>query len=137
MNIEKVKQAYKENPMLRGILKELFSEEELGLVTPAVSQKEFNKAFNEILEGSTLRYINPETNKVSKKKTSNPQVLNANGKWIIDYNPKNPHFWYQYDRVYCVLRDKFSLQNGEMQRLMKSLVDTQYKMQSVTPRIDY
>jgi hypothetical protein len=137
MNIEKAKQVYKENPALHDILKELFSEEELGLVTPAVSQKEFNKAFNEILEGSTLRYINPETNKVSKKKTSNPQVLNAEGKWLIDYNSGNPHFWYQYDRVYCVLRDKFSLQVGEMKRLMKSLVDTQYKMQGVTPRIDY
>ena len=46
---------------------ELVSEHELS----TVSQEDFNKAFNEILEGSTLCYLDPETGlKVSEKETS-------------------------------------------------------------------
>lgn len=91
-----------------------------------VSQKKFNVAFNKILKSSIQTH---------KNKTSNITVLDIDGNWLLDYytNPKNSHFWYQYDRVYCVLRDKFSLQTDEIQAFMKSLVETQYKMPGVTP----
>jgi hypothetical protein len=112
---------------------ELVSEHELS----TVSQEDFNKAFNEILEGATQRYIDPETGKVSEKKTSNIQLLNANDEWLIDYdtNPKDSHFWYQDERVFYPLQDKFSLQDGEMKRFMKSLIETQYKKKGATPRL--
>ena len=113
---------------------ELVSEHRLNPIPP-VSQEEFNKAFHEILKGSTQRYLNPKTEKVSEKKTSRIEVLDKNGRWLLDYDPdpKNSHFWYQYDRVYYVLLKKFSLQYEEIQPLMKSLVESQYKMQGVTP----
>ncbi len=100
-----------------------------------VTQEEFNKAFNEILEGSTQRYINPETGNISKKKTLMIQVLNSKGEWLIDYNtdPKNSYFYYQDKRVYCALRDKFSLLCKEFQPLMKNLVEKQYKTTDTTP----
>ena len=110
---------------------ELVSEHSLNLV----DQESFNKAFNDILDGSTQRYLDPKTEVVSKKKTTRIEVLNSNGKWLIDYStaPENSYFWYQYDRVYVILRDKLSLQFEEMQPLMKSLAETQYNLKGVTP----
>lgn len=95
-----------------------------------VIQKEFNAAFNEILEGSTQRYLNPKTSKVSKKKTTIIEVLDKNGKCLIEYdtNKKNPYFWYQHDRVYMILKEKFLLHDENIQLLMESLVKTQYKI---------
>ena len=102
-----------------------------------VSQTAFNKAFNKILDGSTQRYLNTNrnTDEVSKKKTSRIEVLDSNGNWLLDYStdPENSYFWYQFDRVYTILQNQFSLQFEEMQPLMKSLVETQYKMKDVTP----
>ncbi len=104
-----------------------------------VSQTAFNKAFNKILDGSTQRYLNTNrnTDEVSKKKTSRIEVLDSNGNWLLDYStdPENSYFWYQFDRVYTILQNQFSLQFEEMQPLMKSLVETQYKMKDVTPDI--
>ncbi len=105
------------------------------IVNAGVSQEEFNKSFNDILEGSTQRYLDPKTEKVSKRKTTHIEILNKNGEWLIDYdsNPKDPHFWYQYDRVYLIFHNKLSLKDEEIQLLMKSLMETQYKMKDVTP----
>jgi hypothetical protein len=99
------------------------------------TQEEFNKAFNEILEGSTQRYMNPETGKVSKKKTSNHQVLNAKGEWLLSYDtdPNYFYFQYHYGRLFSILREKFSFKLGEFQSLMKSMVESRYKMKGVTP----
>ena len=113
---------------------ELVSEHSLNPIPP-VSQEEFNKAFHEILKGSTQRYLNPKTEKVSKKKTSRIDVLDSNGHWLLDYDcdPENRHFWFQYGRVYSILQDKFSLQGDELYALMKSLVETQYNLKGITP----
>ena len=110
---------------------ELVSEHSLN----PVDQESFNKAFNDILDGSTQRYLDPKTEVVSKKKTTRIEVLNSNGKWLIDYStaPENSYFWYQYDRVYVILRDKLSLQFEEIQLFMKSLVETQFKMKDTIP----
>ena len=101
-----------------------------------VSQKDFNKAFNDILDGSTQRYLNPKTGEVSTKKTSRIEVLDSNGHWLLDYDcdPENRHFWYQYRGVYSILQDNFSLQDDELYALMKSLVETQYNLKGVTPK---
>jgi len=114
---------------------ELVSEHSLNLV----DQESFNKAFNDILDGSTQRYLNTNrnTDEISKKKTARIEVLNSNGNWLLDYStdPENSYFWYQFDRVYIILQSHFSLQDEEIQSLMKSMVDTQYKMKGVTPKV--
>lgn len=112
---------------------ELVSEHELS----TVSQEEFNTAFNDLLKGSTQRYLDPETREVSENETSMIQVLDSKGEWLIDYStdPRKPHFWYQDDRVFSPLSDKFSLKVDEMQRLMKNMVETQYKKKGATPTV--
>jgi len=101
-------------------------------------QEKFNKAFNDILKGSRQRYLySNQTHIVSKNKSSRIEVLNSDGYWLIDYDsdPENSHFWYQEDRVFWVLRNKFSLQYNEMQLHMKNLIETQYNLKDVDPLV--
>ena len=101
-------------------------------------QEKFNKAFNDILKGSRQRYLySNQTHLVSKNKSSRIEVLNSDGNWLIDYDsdPENSHFWYQEDRVFWVLRNKFSLQYNEMQLHMKNLIETQYNLKDVDPLV--
>ena len=105
-----------------------------------VSQKEFDEAFNELLKGSTKRYIDPETGKISKKKTTWIILLNSEGSWLLDYDtdPKHSYFFYFCNRVDFVLRNKFHIQNdSDMKRLMKSLIETQYKMKNTNPYSEF
>ncbi len=105
-------------------------------VKMAIDQESFNKAFNEILEGATQRYFDSKTRNFSEKETTRIMVLDKDAEWLIDYdtNEKYPHFYYQYDRVYSILMKKFSLEfDGSIQTLMKSLVETQYKMKDTFP----
>lgn len=139
MNLEKLRKMYNENPILKVAFEDTFSKDELGLTenNPILSQDAFNKAFNNILKGSTQRYLDIDinTNSVSKKKTTRIEVLDKNNEWLIDYdtNPKNTHFWYHYDRVYYVLQNLHPLQHDDIQRRMKSLVETQYKILNTQP----
>ena len=116
---------------------ELVSEHRLN----PVDQESFNKAFNDLLKGSTQRYLNTNrnTDEISEKETARIEVLDSNGHWLLDYDcdPENRHFWYQYDRVFSILQDKFSLQDDELYALMKSLVETQYNLKGVTPFIAF
>ena len=108
------------------------------LIQEKFRQEKFNKAFNDILKGSRQRYLySNQTHIVSKNKSSRIEVLNSDGYWLIDYDsdPENSHFWYQEDRVFWVLRNKFSLQYNEMQLHMKNLIETQYNLKDVDPLV--
>ena len=98
-------------------------------------QNQFNIAFNKILEGSTQRYRDPKTGGVSTKKTSWIAILNNHGNRLLDYNTDNKksHFWYSYDRVCAIFMNKFSLQDVDRNRLMKSLVETHFKLPGIMP----
>ena len=134
MNLEKLRKMYKENPILKEAFEDTFSSDELGLseTNPILSQDEFNKAFNNILKGSTQRYLDPDTDfiKVSKKKTTRITVLDKNNEWLLDYdiNPTRTYFLYSYDRVYNILKTTLSIEPYDIKIFMKSLVETQYKM---------
>lgn len=102
-----------------------------------ISQDAFNDVFNKILEGAKKRYLDPVTGEDSENETSRIEVVDNKGNWLIDYNTSEnrPHFWYQYDRVYVVLKNYFllELEHDELQLLMLNLVETEYKMKGVQP----
>lgn len=141
MNLEKLRKMYKENPILKEAFEDTFSKDELGLseTNTILSQDAFNKAFNNILKGSTQRFWDLKTGKDTEKKTPYTKVFNSDGNWLLDYatDQKSPHFWYQYDLVYRVLRDDFSLQDVEMQSRMKRLVETQYNLKDIHPQVQF
>ena len=134
MNLEKLRKMYKENPILKEAFEDTFSKDELGLseTNSILSQDAFNKAFNNILKGSTQRYLDIDinTNSVSKKKTTRITVLDKNNEWLLDYdiNPTRTYFLYSYDRVYNILKTTLSIEPYDIKIFMKSLVETQYKM---------
>jgi len=101
---------------------------------PLFLKKKFNVAFNNILKGLTKRYLS-KTGEFTIKKTFRIEVCNTKGEWLINYstNPENPHFWYNYDRIYVILQNQLSLQDYELQRLMKRLVESQFKMKDTIP----
>ena len=100
MNLEKLRKMYKENPILKEAFEDTFSKDELGLseTNSILSQDAFNKAFNNILKGSTQRCLDIDinTNSVSKKKTTRITVLDKNNEWLLDYdiNPTRTYFFY-------------------------------------------
>ena len=139
MNIEVARQYYKESTSNRKMLEGIFTKEELEIesetflkVKQCPSQEEFNKFFEEKI----LSKVDPSKTRFPIENSfSCIQLCNSRGEWLLDYdyNPKNPHFWYQFNRVNCVLRDKFSLQDGVIERLMKSPVETNFKMKGTQP----
>ena len=132
MNIEAARQYYKESNSNRKMLEGIFTKEELGVNT-IPTQEEFNKFFEEEI----LSKVDPsKTRFLYKNNFSRIELCNSKGEWLFnyDYNPEKPHFWYQYDRVNCVLQDKFSLQDGAIERLMKSLVETNFNLMETQPK---
>jgi hypothetical protein len=94
-----------------------------------VTQEEFNKFFEENILSKidqTQTFFPDENN------FSCIGLCNSRGEWLLDYdyNPENSYFYYQYDRVYTIIMNKFSLQDSALQTLMKSLVESHFKMKN-------
>ncbi len=132
MNISKAKQIYKESEDSRNLLLSIFTKEELGVST-IPSQEEFNKFFEEEI----LSRVDPSKTKFPKKNSfSCIQLCNSNGEWLFDYDtdPKNSWFYYSHAYVCTIFMNKFSLQDGAIERLMKSPVETHFKMKDTQPK---
>ena len=71
----------------------------------------------------------------SQTPTSRITLRNSNNEWLFDYtyDQKNQRFWYSYDRVCAIFMNKFSLQDVDRNRLMKSLVETHFKLPGIMP----
>lgn len=131
MNIEAARQYYKESNSNRKMLEGIFTKEELGVNT-IPTQEEFNKFFEEEI----LSKVDPsKTRFLYKNNFSRIELCNSKGEWLFnyDYNPEKPHFWYQYDRVCFIFMNQFSLQEGDKHRLMKSLVESHFKLKDTQP----
>ena len=83
---------------------------------------------------SNVRFLN-ENCKVSKYPTSRFEIFNENGNWLfdIDYDSKNPHFWYSYYKVWIVFSDKYSINHNDFQEVMKSILEEHLNLKDVPP----
>ena len=83
---------------------------------------------------SNVRFLDEGEN-VSKYPTSRFEIFNENGVWLfdIDYNEKNQHFWYSYDRVLDVFNVKYSINYDDFQDVMKSVLEEHLNLKGVTP----
>ena len=90
----------------------------------------------EILEKykSNVNFLD-ENYKVSKYPSSRFEILNEEGKWLfdIDYNSRNPHFWYSQYNVYDVFHEKYSINYDDFQEIMKSILVEHLNLNGVTP----
>jgi len=101
-----------------------------------ITQYEFNTAFNEILKGSIKRlYWEGNKTRFEINTTTRFEISQKKRKWLIEYdnNPENPHFWYNYERIYVILQNKFSLDHTIFQEFMIHIMHTQFNIDNAIP----
>ncbi len=98
------------------------------------------KEILEILEKykSNVSFLNSVYG-VSKYPNSRFEILNNEGEWLfdIDYDSKNPHFWYSNYRIYKVILDKYQINHDDIQEVMESILITHLNLNGVTPQNGY
>jgi hypothetical protein len=138
ITLEEAKKLYNSSEEAKVFLLSKFSKDELeGKNIP--SQEEFNKFFEENIfsqiDYSKTKFLD-SNGYVSKTPTSRIRLRNSNNKWLFDYDydQKNQHFLYNYDRVYTIFMNTFSLQAVDRYRLMKSLLEKHFNLHVCQPR---
>ena len=83
---------------------------------------------------SNVRFLDSRESK-SKYPSSRFEILNNKGEWLfdIDYDQKNPHFWYSYYRIYEFFTKKYSINHDDIQEVMKSILVGHLNLKDVTP----
>ena len=63
------------------------------------------------------------------------EIFDENRDWLfdIDYNEKNKHFWYSYNRIFKVFESKFNINLMNFNEIMNIVVKEDLKMDGVTP----
>jgi hypothetical protein len=83
---------------------------------------------------SNVSFLNSDGS-TSKHPNSRFEILNEEGEWLfdIDYDSKNPHFWYSYYRIYEFFTNKYSIKYDDIQEVMKSILVGHLNLKDVTP----
>ena len=83
---------------------------------------------------SNVSFLNSDESK-SKYPTSRFEILNNKGEWLfdIDYDKKNPHFWYSYYRIYEFFTNKYSINYDDIQEVMESILEERLNLKDLTP----
>ena len=137
ITLEEAKNLYNSSEEAKVFLLSKFTKDELeGKNIP--TQEEFNKFFEENIlsqiDYSKTKFLDSNA-QVSKTPTSTIELRNSDNMWLFDYNydQKNQHFCYSYRRVYPIFQNKFSLQDVDRHRLMKSLVEKHFNLRDTQP----
>ena len=132
ITLDEAKKLYNSSEEAKTFLLSKFTKDELeGKNIP--SQEEFNKFFEENIlsqiEYSKTKFLD-WSGVSSQTPTSRITLRNSNNEWLFDYtyDQKNQRFWYSYDRVYTIFKKKFLLQDVDIDRLMKSLVEKHFNL---------
>jgi hypothetical protein len=87
---------------------------------------------------SNVSFLNSDESK-SKYPTSRFEILNNKGEWLfdIDYDKKNPHFWYSYYRIYKFFTKKYSINYDVIQEVIKSILVGYLNLKDVTVYVPF
>ena len=137
LTLDEAKKLYNSSEEAKAFLLSKFTKDELeGKNIP--TQEEFDNFFEENIF-SQIDYSKTAFldwyGVSSQTPTSRITLRNSNNEWLFDYtyDQKNQRFWYSYDRVCAIFMNKFSLQDVDRNRLMKSLVETHFKLPGIMP----
>ena len=132
ITLDEAKKLYNSNEEAKTFLLSKFTKDELeGKNIP--TQEEFDNFFEENIF-SQIDYSKTAFldwyGVSSQTPTSRITLRNSNNEWLFDYtyDQKNQRFWYSYDRVYTIFKKKFLLQDVDIDRLMKSLVEKHFNL---------
>ena len=83
---------------------------------------------------SNVRFIRQD-NKETNYSTSRFEILNEDNKWLfdIDYDEKNKHFWYSYDRIYKFFTNKYGIEYNDLQEVIESILNEHLNLKGVIP----
>ena len=83
---------------------------------------------------SNVIFLDSNNNK-SKYPGSRFEILNNKGGWLfdIDYDQRNPHFWYSYSGIYEFFANKYSINYDDIQEVIKSILVGHLNLKGVTP----
>lgn len=92
-----------------------------------VNQEEFNQFFREILG----KYKNG----VCNIDIDNYRIYDDNNKWLftINCNPENQWFCYSYARIFPLFKEKFGINEQELNKLMIPVLEQDFKLVGIKP----
>ena len=133
LTIEEARKIYNESDEMKSLMLTKFSKAELE--KPEVTQEEFDKTFLELLGQCTNTVFLDEYGDESKLPTHRIDLRNSDDEWMFDIlcTGKNKHFWGSYYRVWKIFKDKYSLQDNDITKLMKNQVKIRFGLNDVTP----
>ena len=133
LNINEARKIYKYDS-LKSLMLTKFSKEELE--TQEVSQEEFDKTFLELLGKCTKTVFLDDHGNDCTIPTNRIDLRTSDDKWLFDIQfTGKEHFWFSYEQVLSILKEKYSLQYNEIQRLMKNQVSTRFRIHECTPEL--
>ena len=101
-----------------------------------VTQEEFGKTFTELLKKCTKTVFLDDHGNDCTIPTNRIDLRTSDDKWLFDIQfTGKEHFWFSYEQVLSILKEKYSLQYNEIQRLMKNQVNTRFGMHDCTPSV--
>ena len=133
LTIEEARKIYASSDEMKSLMLTKFSKSELE--EHEVTQEEFDKTFLELLGQCTKTVFLDEDWVESKLPTNRIVLKNSNNDWMFDicFTGKNTHFWVNYSRVWKIFKDKDSLQDNDITKLMKNQVKIRFGLNDVTP----
>ena len=133
LTIEEAREIYHTNDKMKSLMLTKFTKEELE--KHEVTQEEFDKIFLKLLGQCTKTVFLDENGYTSDLPTNRIELRNSDGKWMFDicFTGKNTHFWVNYSRVWKIFKDKDSLQDNDITKLMKNQVKIRFGLDDVTP----
>ena len=132
LNIEEAREIYKKSDELKEMMLTKYSKEELE--KHEVSQEEFDKTFLELLGKCTKMAFLDELGYPSEFPTNRIELQNADNEWMLDiqFTGGHKHFYMNYYIVWKIFKDKYDMQDEDIQRLMKNQLANRFGMDDVT-----
>ena len=133
LTIEEARKIYASSDEMKSLMLTKFSKSELE--EHEVTQEEFDKTFLELLGQCTKTVFLNENGYTSNLPTNRIELRKPKDEWMVDicFTGKNKHFWVSYFRVWTIFANTYSLQDDEIQRLMKNQVNTLFGLADITP----
>ena len=133
LTIEEARKIYASSDEMKSLMLTKFSKAELE--KHEVTQEEFDKTFLELLGQCTKTVFLNENGYTSNLPTNRIELRKPKDEWMVDicFTGKNKHFWVSYFRVWKIFKDKYSLQDNDITKLMKNQVKIRFGLNDVTP----
>ena len=133
LTIEEARKIYATTDDMKSLMLTEFSKSELE--KHEVTQEEFDKTFLRLLGQCTKTVFLDEAGDESQLPNNRIELRNSDNEWMFDilFIGNYPHFWVSSERVWKIFKDKYSLQDNDITKLMKNQVKIRFGLNDVTP----